>query len=449
MSSKEEPVKILAPQSFRDHLSRRTLFKLGGAAAGIAILAACGDDKVASNATGGGGTTAGTTAGNAAGSAAATTSAGTTGSGGGASGSSDVGDSGTGLGVASGDWSRVTNKSSGSLNMYTWGEYNDPDIVGALAEKDLGVKMQVSYYTSNEDLITKLQASKGTSGFDIVVPTGPYIPQMIQNGLLEKFDKSKLPNMVNVDPLYLGQAWDKTNDYSVCKDWGSTGWFYDKTQIKTEIKTWKDFLDVCQGEGSKKCSVLDTPANLTGPYFWSNGIDWNTTNTADLDAAEKFVVGSLAPHIKAFDSYPSDKIAEGAYAVSMMWNGDARAAYPKISDAGGDVDKWVWGLGAPQTELWMDNYCIAAGAPNPDAAHAWINWILIPEVSIKDLDFHGYNSGMKNMSQLLKELKPKLEHGDMIFFGDEQVKSMRTQVIGPQQDRLVDIYNKAHAAAGA
>jgi len=407
-------------------LSRRTLFQIGGAAAGIAILAACGDDKVASNATSGGGTT-----------------------GGAATGGADVGDSGTGLGVATGDWSRVTNKSSGGLNMYTWGEYNDPDIVGALAEKDLGVKMQVSYYTSNEDLITKLQASKGTSGFDVVVPTGPYIPQMIQNGLLEKFDKSKLPNMVNVDPLYLAQAWDKTNDYSVCKDWGSTGWFYDKTQIKTEIKTWNDFLAVCQGEGSKNCSVLDTPANLTGPYFWANGIDWNTTDAADLDAAEKFVVGELAPHIKAFDSYPSDKIAEGAYAVSMMWNGDARAAYPKISDAGGDLDKWVWGLGAPQTELWMDNYCIAAGAPNPEAAHAWINWILIPEVSIKDLDYHGYNSGMKNMSQLLKELKPELKYGDMIFFAEEQVKSMRTQVIGSQQDRLVDIYNKAHAAAGA
>src|SRR6478735_8701101 len=256
MPSNEEPVKILAPQSFRDKLSRRTLFKMGGAAAGVAILAACGDDKVASNATSGGGTTAGTTAGSAA-------PTGTAGSGG--TGSGTANDSGTGLGVASGDWSRVVNKSSGSLNMYTWGAYNDPDIVGALAEKDLGVKMQVSYYTSNEDLITKLQASKGTSGFDIVVPTGPYIPQMIQNGLLEKFDKSKLPNMVNVDPLYLAQAWDKTNDYSVCKDWGSTGWFYDKTQIKTEIKTWNDFLDVCQGEGSKKCSVLDTPANLTGP----------------------------------------------------------------------------------------------------------------------------------------------------------------------------------------
>ena len=432
MPSNEEPLQILAPHSFREKLSRRALFKMGGAAAGLAIVAAaCGDDKVASNATSGG----------------TAAPSGTSGSGG--AGSSNVGDSGTGLGVATGDYSRVTNKSSGSLNMYTWGAYNDPDIVGALAEKDLAIKMQVSYYTSNEDLITKLQASKGTSGFDIVVPTGPYIPQMIQNGLLEKFDKSKLPNMVNVDPNYLAQKWDPTNDYSVCKDWGSTGWFYNKTRIKTEIKTWSDFIAVCQGEGSKNCSVLDTPANIAGMYFWANGIDWNTTDKANLDAAEKFLVDDFAPHIKAFDSYPSDKIAEGAYTVSMAWNGDARAAYPKIEDAGGNIDDWVWGLGSPQTELWMDNYCIAAGAPNVDAAHAWIDWILIPEVSIKDLDYHGYNSGLKNMSQLLTELKPELKYGDMIFFAEEQVKTMRTQVIGEQQDRLVDIYNKVKAAAGA
>ncbi len=429
MSSEQEPINILAPHSFREKLSRRALFSMGGAAAGLAIIAAaCGDDKKASDATTG-----------------ATTGVTSAPAGGGGG----VGDSGTGLGVAPGDYSRVTNKSSGNLNMYTWGAYNDPDIVGALAEKDLSVKMKVDYYTSNEDLVTKLQASKGTSGYDIVVPTGPYIPQMIQNGLLEKFDKSKLPNMVNVDPNYLAQAWDPTNDYSVCKDWGSTGWFYDKTQVSKEVKTWTDFIDVCMGEQSKKCSVLDTPGNLTGMYFWANGIDWNTEKKEDLDAAEMFLVDQFATHIKAFDSYPSDKIAEGAYTISMMWNGDARAAYPKIKDAGGTVENWVWGLGAPNTELWMDNYCIPAGAPNPDAAHAWIDWILIPEVSIKDLDFHGYNSGMKNMDQLLKDLKPDLEYGDIIFFTDEQVKTMRTQKITSAQDRLVDIYNKIKAAAGA
>ena len=407
---------------------------MGGAAAGMAILAACGDDaKVASDATGAGGTTAGTAAPAAVGTAAA--------------GAGD--DNGTGLGVAPGDYSRVATKSSGALNMYTWGAYNDPDIVGALAEKDLAVKMQVSYYTSNEDLITKLEASKGTSGYDIVVPTGPYVPQMIQNGLLEKFDKSKLPNMVNVDPLYLAQAWDPTNDYSVCKDWGSTGWMYDKTKIKTEIKSWGDFMAACQGEGSKNCSVLATAVNIAGMYFWANGIDWNTEKKEDLDAYEKFIVDEFATHIKAFDSYPSTKLAEGAFALSMIWNGDARAALPLISDAGGNIDDWVWGLGAPLTELWMDNYCIAKGAPNIDAAHAWIDWILIPEVSIKDLDFHGYNSGLKNMSQLLKDLKPDLKYGDMIFFGDDQVKNMRTQIINTSLDRLVEIFNKVQAKAGA
>jgi spermidine/putrescine transport system substrate-binding protein len=195
--------------------------------------------------------------------------------------------------------------------------------------------------------------------------------------------------------------------------------------------------------------VLDTPGNVAGLYFWANGIDWNTEKKEDLDAAEQFLVNEFATHIKAFDSYPSTKIAEGAFTASMMWNGDARAAYAAVADAGGNPDDWVWGLGSPATELWMDNYTIPKGAPNMDAAHAWINWILIPEVSIKDLDFHGYNSGMKNMDNLLKELKPDLKYSDMIFFSNEQVATMKTQKITSAQDRLVDIYNKMKAAAGA
>ena len=100
----------------------------------------------------------------------------------------------------------------------------------------------------------------------------------------------------------------------------------------------------------------------------------------------------------------STKLAEGAYSLAMGWNGDLRQAYVRIADAGGNPEDWVWVLGSPATELWMDNYCIAAGAPNPEAAHAWINWELVPEISIKDLSYHGYHTGMKKMDQLLKEL---------------------------------------------
>jgi spermidine/putrescine transport system substrate-binding protein len=355
-----------------------------------------------------------------------------------------------GAGQASGDWSRVINQASGTLAMYTWGDYDDPELVGALAESSLGVKMKVDYFASNEDLITKLSAGGGTSsGFDIVVPTGPYVVQMVQKGLIQKFDKSLLPNMVNVDPAFLGQAWDKDNEYSVCKNWGTTGFFYDTTKIKKELNTWQDFLDACMGEASGQCAVIDAPPNFVGPYFWANGIDWNTEDKASIDAAEDFLVNKLAPHIKAFDSYPSTKIAEGAFTLAMTWNGDARQAYSRIKDAGGTPENWRWVLGAPDTELFMDTFCIAAGAPNTEAAHAWINWILIPENSIQDLEYHGYNTGMKNMETLIGELAPDLVKGDMIFFADEQVKTMHTQVLNSSIDRFVEILNKAKAKAGA
>ncbi|MEY4175902.1 MAG: hypothetical protein RI900_3067 [Actinomycetota bacterium] len=411
MTKPNEPMRMLAPSSFRQALSRRALFQIGGAAAGLAVIAAaCGDDSSSPATTGGSGGTGG--------------------------GGSDL----------LSQYSNVVNKGSGALAMFTWGDYNDPELIGALAESTLGVTMKVDYYPSNEDLITKLSAANGNSGFDIVVPTGPYIPQMVEKGLLQKLDASKLPNMANVDPLYMSKDWDPGNEYSVCKDWGTTGWLYNKTVITKEIKTWSDFFDATAGEGSGRTSWLDTAPNVCGPYFWANGINWTTEKTEDLDAAEEFLVG-MAKHVKAFDSYPSSALAEGAYDLSMAWNGDARQAYFRIADAGGNPDDWVWGLGSPATELWQDHYCIPTGAPNADAAHAWINWLLTPEISIKDLQYHGYHSGMKQIDKLIAELAPDLQRADMIFFGDDQVKTMQTGAVNSAQDRLVSILDKIKAAA--
>ena len=404
-------LRMLAPDDFREKLSRRAFLKGGTAAAGFAIvLAACGgsDDAATVDTTGG-----------------------------------DMGD------MADDGYSRVVNAASGTLAMYTWGDYNDPDLVGALADSTLGVTMKVDYYASNEDLITKLAASNGNSGFDIVVPTGPYVPQMIEKGLIQKLDMSLIPNFSNLDPAYTSQAWDPNNEYSVCKNWGSTGFFYDKTKITRKMETWQDFIDACMNEGSGNCAMIDAAPNFSGMWFWANGINWNTQEAADLDACEKFLVDEFAQHIKAFDSYPSTKLAEGAYSLAMGWNGDLRQAYVRIADAGGNPEDWVWVLGAPATELWMDTYCIAAGAPNPEAAHAWINWDLVPEISIKDLQYHGYNTGMKDMESLIAKLAPDLERGEMIFFTPEQVATFQTQEITPALDRMVDILNKAKAKAGA
>lgn len=330
-----------------------------------------------------------------------------------------------------------------SFSMYSWGDYDDPEVLKAFT-KDLGPKITMDSFNSNEEMIAKLVAAKGTSGYDIVVPTGPFIPQMVQNGLLEELNLDLIPNIKYMDKQFLAQAWDPDNAYSICKAWGTTGFVYDNTVITRELNTWADFLDAAQNEASGKMSVLDDPAEITGLYYWSNGIDWNTTDAADLDAAEDYVVNTLAPHIAAFDSYPGGSaIPQATHVLMQVWNGDARIGILNSDNP----ERWTWKLGAPDTELWMDNWAIAKGAPHPEAAHAFINYVLTPENSLKELDYIGYHTGASDIQKTAES--EGLEMLDLVFFTPDQIATMHTGEVTEAQARIVDIWNKAKAAAGA
>ena len=387
MARKQDTTRILVPRTTASRLAqslsrRRFLGLAAGTAAGAAFLAACGSSDDEGSGGGGGG--------------------------------------------------------GGSINLYTWAEYDDPDVISGWGN------VTTDIYDSNEEAIQKLAASKGSSGYDVVVPTGSFIPQMVQNGLLEELDLDRIPNFENIDPLYASQPFDPGNKYSVPKDWGSTGWIYDNTVLTTPIETWQDLIDAAMGPASGNMSMLDAPAYQTGVYFWANGIDWNTENEDDLDKAEDFMVNEFATHIKAFDSYPGINLTQGNYALSQVWNGDARAGLLAVEDAGDDPSKYTWGLGAPQTELWMDNWTIVKGANNLDAAYDFINYILEPENSAKELEYHGYHTAVKGIEEQMADTK----YPEIIFFSPEQVKTMSTQEINSAQDRQVDIYNKVKAAAG-
>ncbi len=330
-----------------------------------------------------------------------------------------------------------------SFSMYSWGDYDAPEVLQAFT-KQFGPKITQDSFNSNEELIAKLVAAKGTSGYDIVVPTGAFIPQMVQNGLLQKLNRDLIPNISHVDPRFLGEDWDPKNEYSICKAWGTTGFVYDTTKIKRELKTWNDFNDAAMNEASGSTSVLDDPAELTALYFWANGIDWNTTDPAHLDAAEDFVVKKLAPHIAAFDSFPGGQaLPQATHALMQIWNGDARIGIMNSKEP----ERWKWVLGAPTTELWMDNWALATGAPHPEAAHAFINFTLTPENALKNVAYIGYHTGAKDIEAKAKAADlPML---DMVFFTDAQLATMVTGEVTSAQERIVGIWNKAKAAAGA
>lgn len=329
------------------------------------------------------------------------------------------------------------------LSMYGWANYNDPKVVEGYTSA-LGPSVTLDVYNSNEEMIAKLAAAQGTAGYDILMPTGVYIPQIAAAGLLEQLDLSRIPNMSNVIPDYLDQPWDPGNTYSIPKDWGSTGFIYDTTVIKRDLKTWDDFVDAMQNEASGKTSIIDAPNEISGLYAWRTAdLDWTSTETAYLDAVEKFTLEQVAPHVKAWENYPGAGLAQNKYALSMCWNGDARQGLMSVDDSG----RYRWVLGSPQTELWIDNWAIVKGAPHVDAAYAWINYILDPANAYADMQFHGYNTAVTGVQE--KAEADKLPFLDVIFFDQQQVSQMRAGALNEATERLVQILAKAKAASAA
>jgi spermidine/putrescine transport system substrate-binding protein len=349
------------------------------------------------------------------------------------------GDDDDGGGSAGGSSTSAATELESQLNLYTWAEYQDPDNVDAFSSAN-GVEVAIDVYDSNEAAIAKLELGGATTGYDIVVPTGAYIPKMVDKGMLQELDKSKIPNFANLDPAFLDQGWDPGNRYSAVKDWGSTGYCYDTSVITEELSDWADFFRACAMDGvSGNVAVLDAAPDLTGMVFWREGIDWTTTDPADLDLAEQILMDELVPHLKAFNSYPVDGLLDGTYVLAQMWNGDARTVVLE------DPERYRWVLGAPKTELWIDNWCVVADAEHPEAAHAFINYMLDPEVSAKEIEWHGYNTAVQGTDEFLPE---DLEGREIIFFTDEEKERLVAGAVNEAQDRIVEIYNNVQAAAG-
>jgi len=328
------------------------------------------------------------------------------------------------------------------LNVYSWGDYSDPGNIAKFQKT--GTTVQLDSFGSNEELIAKLGATRGTSGYDVVVPTGSYIPMMSANGLLQELDHSYLKNIENIDPLYRDQSWDRGNKYSVCKNWGTTGYVYDSRKITREMTSWADFLEVAQNEASKNVSVLEDPWEVTSMYFAANGIDPNTTKKADLDAAEEFLVHKLAPHIKAFNSSAVQSgMPEETFVLMQAFNGDVRQGI-LVADT---PDAWKFVYPTPTANIWMDTWAIAKGAQNMDAAYAFIDFMLEPETSFRELDYIGYNTGVIGVEKMAKERK--FERPDLVFPPEEVVKRLTPGQVTSSAERLVAIVNRMMAKAGS
>jgi spermidine/putrescine transport system substrate-binding protein len=322
------------------------------------------------------------------------------------------------------------------LSMMGWADYISPDDV-AEWEKANNSKLIYDNYASNDEMYSKLQLAQGNSGYDLGMNTDFMIKLLIDKKLIQKLDKSLIPNIGNIRPEFAHPDFDPENAYTVPKSTGSEGFIYDKSVITRPMKSWGDFLEAIQNEGSGRTSLLDD-ALAIAPLFWSKGLSWNTTDEAAIKDAE-VKVESLAKHIKTFNSYPVQDVASGSVILAQCWNGNAKQAIDSSKNS-----NLVFVYPEPISELWLDSYHLPVGGKNLKAAHSWMNYVLDPVIAAREITYTGFLSPVSGTE---KHLDPKVAIDPMIFPPADALKRGERTVRNETYDRRVAILTKFKAAA--
>ena len=351
-------------------------------------------------------------------------------------GAAALGAGATAAGVFGGPRARAAAAVEDQLNMMGWADYISPDDISQW-EKETGSKLVYDSYASNDEMYSKLQLAAGNSGYDLGMNTDFMIALLIKSGLLNKYDKSMIPNAGNVRPEIAHPDFDPDNDYTLPKSWGSEGFIYDKSVITREMKTWADFLAAIREEASGRASLLDDPLAIA-PIFWSKGVSWNSSDEAAIKDADT-EVQELGKHIKTFNSYPVQDVAAGTVILAQIWNGNARQA---IDQSGNPNLVFVYP--EPITEAWLDSYHLPVGGQHPKAAHSWVNFVLEPKVAAQEITYTGFLSPVSGAEAFLD---PKVASDPLIFPPTDVMKRGERTQRNETYDRRIQILTKFKAAA--
>ncbi len=293
------------------------------------------------------------------------------------------------------------------VNVYNWSDYINPVVLEAFT-KQTGIKVQYDTFDANETLETKLLAGK--SGYDVVVPSAYFLERQIKAGVFQKLDKGKLTNLGNVWPDIAKRlaVYDPGNQYAVNYMWGTTGIGYNVKAVRERLGTngkidsWDIVFKPENIAKFKDCGVhmLDSADDILPAALHYLGLNPNSTDDKELQRATDLLLTVRSSVRKFHSSEYLNALAGGEICLVVGWSGDIKQAQKRAAEARNGVEI---GYAIPKegAQMFFDNLAIPKDAAHVVEAHAFIDFLLKPEVAAQNSNLVAYANGNLASQKLL------------------------------------------------
>lgn len=275
------------------------------------------------------------------------------------------------------------------VNFYNWGDYIDPEVIAEF-EEETGYSVVYETFDSNEAMLTKVQ--QGGTAYDVIVPSEYMVESMASEGLLMPLDHEKLPNMEHLDSQFLNMVFDPENKYSLPYFWGTLGIIYNAAELEdANFSSWDELWNPAY---QNEILMIDGAREVLGIGLQSMGYSLNEKDDAHLvEAAQK--MKSLMPNIMALIT---DEIkmhlVNGESNIAVTFSGEAMAAMEGNEDL-------VYVVPEQGSNIWTDNFAIPYNSDNVEGAHALIDFLTRPDISVRNAEYVGYATPNKTAFGML------------------------------------------------
>jgi putrescine transport system substrate-binding protein len=325
--------------------------------------------------------------------------------------------------------SAAADHDAGVVNLYTWSDYLGPNTIADF-EKETGIKVRVAFFDTNETLESRILT--GNSGYDVVVPTAPYLERQIASGAYLALDKGKLPNLAHLDSTLMSRVAqnDPGNAHAVIYMWGTYGIGYNETQLAQAlpgepIDSWRLLFDPAFASRLARCGIgtIDAPAGVERLVLRYLGRDPNAPTDRDLADVEA-ILTRIRPYVRMIDSANIiDAVANGDICIALGYNGDFVQSRNRAREARNGI-KVNFIVPKEGSLLWFDMLAIPKDAPHPDNAHALINYLMTPRVIADVSNFIGFANANTAATPLLD---PAIAADPIIFPPPDQLQRLFVQ----------------------